>query len=84
MDLSDDDLLMLFRVDPINVPTTMICRCLHLLHAEGDRSRLIRSVTRRRPRTERERLILLHYALNHKMGGVAFIDMLGGFSRRPV
>ena len=83
MDMSDDTLLALFRTSPINVPTTMMARCARLLD-EGATSRLIRTATQRRPRNERERQILLHYAMNKGVGGVLFIDSLDGFSgQRP-
>jgi len=78
MEMSDADLVSLYRINPINVPIGMIGRCVRLL-PEEDQTLLVRSVTRRRPRNAQERRILLHYAITKRVGGLLFIDALGGF-----
>ena len=80
MDVTDETLLRLYRISPLNVPITKIGRCLDLL-SDDDRGQLIRSLGKRRPRSDRERQVLLHYALTKGVGGLAFIDYLGGFDQ---
>lgn len=78
MDIPDDMLCKMFRADPVLVPLVRIGRCMMLLD-EQDRQVLLDSLTRRKPQTDRERRILLHYALTEGIGGVLFVDALGGF-----
>jgi len=81
MDIPDDLLVAMFRVDARNVPITMIGRCLRLLDDE-DRGVLIASITQRRPRNDLERETLLSLALNRRVGGVLFVEKLGGFDKQ--
>lgn len=82
MELSDATLVNLYRIDPANVPITKIGRCLGLL-SEEDGEALMRSLTRRRPRNDIEREILLHFALTKGIGGLLFVNALGGFRDLP-
>ncbi|MDX5412780.1 MAG: hypothetical protein LPK02_07010 [Rhodobacterales bacterium] len=76
--MTDETLLHLFRLNPRMIPITKIGQCMALLDADG-RKVLLRSLTQRKPSTARERDILLHYALAEGIGGVLFVDALGGF-----
>ncbi len=78
MDIEDKTLIKLCRISPEMVPLSKIGVCLPLLDSEG-KQRLLGSLTKRRPRSDRERRILLYYASHHGVGGVLFIDALGGF-----
>ena len=83
MEMDDDTLKALFKIGPESVPLTKVARCTRLLGKE-DRKTLIRSLTKRRYRNDREREVLLHYAKSEGIGGVLFIDALGGFEgQRP-
>jgi len=84
MDIEDKTITKLCKISPDLVPTTMIGRCLKILDDIEDRQRLLRSITKRRPRNEMERRVLLYYASTTGIGGLMFIDMLGGFKdQRP-
>lgn len=84
MDIDTDTLLNLCKMSPECVPISKVGTCLDAMTSEEERSRLISSLTRRKPRSERERAILLYYATTYGIGGVLFIDALGGFEgQRP-
>ena len=78
MDIDDQTLAKLSRISPHLVPITKIGRCLKLLD-DVERIELLSSLTKRRPRNDRERRILLFYAQISGAGGLLFIDALGGF-----
>lgn len=83
MEIDDKTLINLYKISPDMVPLLKVKDCLKLLTGD-DREKLIRSLTRRAPRTESERRTLLYYASTHGIGGLLFIDALGGFkNQRP-
>lgn len=84
MDIDDETLVKLCAIAPENVPITKIARCLRLLSDQSRKDRLVQSLTRRRPRNDRERRVLLYYASTYGIGGLLFIEALGGFEgQRP-
>lgn len=84
MEIDDKTLVNMFRLDPVLVPIKQITRCSKLLTSPVDRERLMRTITRRKPRHDEERRALLQLALKTGRGGVFFVDMLGGFdNQRP-
>ena len=84
MDIDTDTLLNLCKMSPECVPISKIGRCLDAMDCTQSRDRLISSLTKRKPRSERERQILLYYATTYGIGGVLFIDALGGYEgQRP-
>lgn len=85
MHVDDSTLIRLSKMSPELVPLTKVDRCLSLLDGDEEAtSDLVRSLTKRRPRNDRERRLLLSYALRYKIGGVLFVDYLGGFTEQAV
>lgn len=78
MDIPDDMLLRMVRLDPVCVPITKIGRCLRITQG-SDRDKILASITKRRPRNDRERQSLLALSLATGVGGIAFVDSLSGF-----
>lgn len=85
MQISDKALVRLFKLDPIAVPSAMLRRCMGLLSDPADKVRLFETLGRRRPRSERERQVLLELALASRRGDlIGLIDLCGGFEgQRP-
>jgi hypothetical protein len=79
MDIDTDTLLNLCKMSPECVPISKVGTCLAAMQSESDRGKLISSLTRRKPRSERERITLLYYATTYGIGGVLFVDALGGY-----
>ena len=83
MDIDDQILRRMARLEPLCVPISKIGRCLALLDGE-DREKLRASISKRRPKTDEDRLELLQLALRERAGGILFVDRLGGFEgQRP-
>lgn len=81
MDIDDDMIRRMVRLEPRMLPICMIARGLRVL--EGDeRDRLVASIVRRKPRNDRDRRTLLTLSLATGVGGLLFVDLLGGFERQ--
>lgn len=78
MELSDQNIVDLCRINPMIVPIPKISRCLQLLEGK-EKSDLLKTISKRKPRNDHEREILLNLALHHRTGGLMMIDYLGGF-----